>query len=143
LRSIVCIDLYPLKSMNEVRWRRARYKFARNVCFFRESPWEIPYAGAYERRESVCGCGAHRGVLPLTPTRQSIERALVEWMTQTGRPASDLSVSALCKKAFVARSTFYANYRHMGQVYESVENRPAAPALRVRSADARACRRHR
>ena len=66
---------------------------------------------------------AHIEVLPLTPTRQSIERALVEWMTQTGRPASDLSVSALCKKAFVARSTFYANYRHMGQVYESVENR--------------------
>lgn len=66
---------------------------------------------------------AHIEVLPLTPTRQSIERALVEWMTQTGRPASDLSVSALCKKAFVARSTFYANYQHMGQVYESVENR--------------------
>lgn len=62
-------------------------------------------------------------VLPLTPTRQSIERTLVEWMTQTGRPAGDLSVSALCKKAFVARSTFYANYQHMGQVYESVENR--------------------
>lgn len=66
---------------------------------------------------------AHIEVLPLTPTRQSIERTLVEWMTQTGRPAGDLSVSALCKKAFVARSTFYANYQHMGQVYESVENR--------------------
>ncbi len=27
---------------------------------------------------------AHIEVLPLTPTRRSIERTLVEWMTQTG-----------------------------------------------------------
>lgn len=60
---------------------------------------------------------------PLTPMRRAIENALVQWMVKTGKPAQDLSVSQLCKLAFVARSTFYANYQHMGQVLTSMEDR--------------------
>lgn len=62
-----------------------------------------------------------RNVPRRTSARAAIEDALVAWMIQTGGRPSELTVSALCARAFVARSTFYANYTDVDSVLENVE----------------------
>lgn len=58
-----------------------------------------------------------------TPARESIESALLAYMRQTCKPAAAASVTEICRRAFVARSTFYANYRNVDEVLETIENR--------------------
>ncbi|OZG62209.1 hypothetical protein BLEM_0755 [Bifidobacterium lemurum] len=58
-----------------------------------------------------------------TPARESIESALLAYMRDTGKPAAAVSVTEICRRAFVARSTFYANYRNVDEVLETIENR--------------------
>lgn len=62
-------------------------------------------------------------VEPSSGAREAMERALIEIMRETRRPAQEVSVTALCKRAHVARSTFYANYHHVDEVLQSVERR--------------------
>ncbi len=59
----------------------------------------------------------------LTPARRQIERALVDWMRLTGKGPAGITVCALAKRAFVARSTFYKNYAHADAVLDVVERR--------------------
>ncbi|NEG69866.1 TetR/AcrR family transcriptional regulator [Bifidobacterium choloepi] len=58
-----------------------------------------------------------------TPARAAMEDALVQWMTGSGRRPGELTVSDLCRRAFVARSTFYANYARVEDVLGAVEER--------------------
>lgn len=58
-----------------------------------------------------------------TPARRQIERALVDWMHDTGKGAAEVTVCALAKRAFVARSTFYKNYAHADAVLDVIEQR--------------------
>lgn len=58
-----------------------------------------------------------------TPARAAMEDALVQWMAASGKGASSLTVSGLCRRAFVARSTFYANYRSVDDVLGQIEER--------------------
>ncbi|OZG68161.1 hypothetical protein [Bifidobacterium eulemuris] len=58
-----------------------------------------------------------------TPARESIESAILAYMRDTGKPAAAASVTEICRRAFVARSTFYANYRNVDEALETIENR--------------------
>ncbi|MEE1295488.1 MAG: hypothetical protein UHD09_01240 [Bifidobacterium sp.] len=64
-----------------------------------------------------------RAVPALTPARAALEEALVAWMAETGERPAELTVSGLCQRAFVARSTFYANYAGLDDVLATVELR--------------------
>ncbi|NEG96081.1 hypothetical protein GFD17_04775 [Bifidobacterium sp. SMB2] len=66
---------------------------------------------------------------PRDDVEHAIERALIDLLNEGIDPAGPTghvelpSVKTLCAKAFVARSTFYAHYHHVGEVLETLERR--------------------
>ena len=70
----------------------------------------------------------YKSALDLPPirtsaVRQAIEQALLGIEQESGRSAGDTPVTLLCRRAHVARSTFYANYRTTDDVQRAVELR--------------------
>lgn len=70
----------------------------------------------------------YKAALDLPPARtsdvrRSIEQALLGIERESGRGAGDIPVTLLCRRAHVARSTFYANYRTTDDVQRAVELR--------------------
>lgn len=70
----------------------------------------------------------YKSALDLPPVRtsgvrQAIEEALLGIEKESGRSAGDIPVTLLCRRAHVARSTFYANYRTTNDVQRTVELR--------------------
>jgi AcrR family transcriptional regulator len=62
-------------------------------------------------------------IVPDSPTREAIEHALGQIEHETGHDARDISVTELCRRAHVARSTFYANYHHTDEAQRGLELR--------------------
>lgn len=66
---------------------------------------------------------------PRDDVESAIERALIDLLNEGADPSGPTgrvelpSVKTLCAKAFVARSTFYAHYHHVGEVLETLERR--------------------
>lgn len=107
---------------NRRLWRpqcEPHYNPGESVHYDERMPSSNPYADAL----------AVLDVPPLTPARASIERALVEWMQEHARAACDLTVCGLAQRAFVARSTVYANYRSVDDVLAVVESRLLAALM--------------
>ncbi len=92
-----------------------------------DSPWKESTHGAHNARTTRTD-NPYKSALDLPPVRTSgvrraIEQALLGIERESGRPAGDIPVTLLCRRAHVARSTFYANYRTTDDVQRAVELR--------------------